>query len=134
MRRGTQGHVAVPRGPAQRAYVARIHTIYFYLLYIVKRSSAFAEEGLLTLLNVGYYIPDSFLYYFPCGTKFCVLLTVQATWRNVERRIKGPINRHASIVWSADHWIAIKPRALNRCVITAEMRRRGSHLSRRIVI
>ena len=29
MRRGTQGHVAAPRGPTQRAYVARIHYILF---------------------------------------------------------------------------------------------------------
>ena len=28
MRRGTRGHVAAPRGPTQRAYVARIYIIY----------------------------------------------------------------------------------------------------------
>ena len=28
MRRGTQGHVAAPRGPAQRADVAHIYHIY----------------------------------------------------------------------------------------------------------
>ena len=28
MRRGTQGHVAAPHGPAQRAYVARLYHIY----------------------------------------------------------------------------------------------------------
>ena len=34
VRRGTQGHVAEPRGPAQRAYVARfIYIIYFYYIY-----------------------------------------------------------------------------------------------------
>ena len=32
--RGTQGHVAEPRGPAQRAYVVRfIYIIYFYYIY-----------------------------------------------------------------------------------------------------
>ena len=36
MRRGTQGHVAAPRGPAQRTYVARIYLIYYYT-YIYKR-------------------------------------------------------------------------------------------------
>ena len=36
MRRGTQGHVAAPRGPAQRAYVARIYRIYYYYTYIYK--------------------------------------------------------------------------------------------------
>ena len=29
MRRGTQGHVAAPHGPTQRAYVARIYYILF---------------------------------------------------------------------------------------------------------
>ena len=33
MRRGTQGHVAAPRGPAQRAYVALLYIIYFYFTY-----------------------------------------------------------------------------------------------------
>ena len=32
VRRGTQGHVAEPHGPAQRAYVAR-YIYYIYLLY-----------------------------------------------------------------------------------------------------
>ena len=31
MRRGTQGHVAAPRGPAQRAYVARLYILYIYI-------------------------------------------------------------------------------------------------------
>ena len=31
MRRGTQGHVAAPRGPAQRAHVARY--ILYYIMY-----------------------------------------------------------------------------------------------------
>ena len=34
MRRGTQGHVAAPRGPAQRADVAR-YIYYINLLYIL---------------------------------------------------------------------------------------------------
>ena len=36
MRRGTQGHVAAPRGPTQRAYVARVYIVYIYNLYIYK--------------------------------------------------------------------------------------------------
>ena len=35
MRRGTQGHVAAPRGPAQRAYVAR-YIYYIYYIHIYK--------------------------------------------------------------------------------------------------
>ena len=39
MRRGTQGHVATPRGPAQRLRgVIYIHTyIYIYITYYSKR-------------------------------------------------------------------------------------------------
>ena len=36
MRRGTQGHVAAPRGPAQRAYVAPRFIIYIYNLSYIK--------------------------------------------------------------------------------------------------
>ena len=32
VRRGTQGHVAEPRGPAQRAYVA-LHIYYYFIIY-----------------------------------------------------------------------------------------------------
>ena len=35
VRRGTQGHVAEPRGPAQRAHVAR-YILYIYLFNIYK--------------------------------------------------------------------------------------------------
>ena len=37
MRRGTQGHVAAPRGPAQRAYVALLYIIYLFIIHIGKR-------------------------------------------------------------------------------------------------
>ena len=41
MRRGMQGHVAAPHGPAQRAYVARIYIIYNLFTKYIRRSSAF---------------------------------------------------------------------------------------------
>ena len=131
-RKATWQRHADPRS----AYVARnILIVYYYYIYISKRVLCPSLYGKgHTLRNRRVLLTRRFPKYFPCGTKFCVLLTVQATWRNVERRIKGPIDRHASIVWSADHRIAIKPRALNRSVITAEMRRRRSHLSRQIKI
>ena len=40
MRRGTQGHVAAPRGPAQFAYVARIYHIYYFITIYKKNSSS----------------------------------------------------------------------------------------------
>ena len=67
MRRGTQGHVAAPRGP-RTAYVARIYYIILLLLYIIKGFFNLAKMGrVLTLLNVGYYIPDIFLNIFRVG-------------------------------------------------------------------
>ena len=36
MRRGTQGHVAAPRGPTQRAYVVHVYIVYIYNLHIYK--------------------------------------------------------------------------------------------------
>ena len=36
MRRGTQGHVAAPRGPAQRAYVALYISYIWYYTYKYK--------------------------------------------------------------------------------------------------
>ena len=68
------------------------------------------------------------------GLKCCVLLTLQATWRNVERRIKGPIDRRVSIAWSTDHRIAIKTRAEIQSVITVVMRSGGAHPDRPIKI
>ena len=109
-----------------------IHILYIIIMF--RGSPVYKGTKILICSIQSMFYSEEFPKYFPCGTKFCVLLTVHATWRNVERRIKGPIDRHASIVWSADHRIAIKPRALNRSVITAEMRRRGSHLSRQIKI
>ena len=40
MRRGTQGHVAASRGPAQCAYVARIYHIYYFITIYKKNSSS----------------------------------------------------------------------------------------------
>ena len=51
----------------------------------------------LTLLNVGYYIPDILLSISPCGTNLHTILTFQATWREEERRIVRLIERWALI-------------------------------------
>ena len=49
MRRGTQGHVAAPRGPTQRAYVAHVYIIYIYKLSYIK--------GVFVLPYMGKVIP-----------------------------------------------------------------------------
>ena len=50
MRRGTQGHVAAPRGPTQRAYVARVYILYIFLIYIY-------IKGVFVLPYMGRVIP-----------------------------------------------------------------------------
>ena len=68
MRRGTQGHVAAPRGPAQRAYVARIYILYIILIYIYKEFFVLPYMGsVIPLETVGSYKPDGFLNIFRVG-------------------------------------------------------------------
>ena len=45
MRRGTQGHVAAPRGPAQRADVAHIYHIYGIIPIVIKCSLSSPYKG-----------------------------------------------------------------------------------------
>ena len=45
MRRGTQGHVAAPRGPAQRADVAHIYIVYSIILINIKCSLSSPYKG-----------------------------------------------------------------------------------------
>ena len=82
-----------PRGSATRAHTVPTWHIYdIYLIYYIyiNGSSAFPRwEGLLTLKIVGYYKPDDFLFYLPCGTNPHAILTFQVTWHNEERRIGG---------------------------------------------
>ena len=68
------------------------------------------------------------------GLIFFSLLTLQATWRSAERWIWRAIDRRTSIAWSADHRIEDHSTCVNRGVITATIRSRGSHLSRPIAI
>ena len=59
MRRGTQGHVAAPRGPAQRAYVARLYILY---IYNIKEVFVLPYMGrVIPLETVGYYKPDGLI-------------------------------------------------------------------------
>ena len=66
MQRGTQGHVAAPRGPAQRAYVARIYLIFYYT-YIYKwvfvlpyMGRLFKPDGFIIIIRVG--LTHSYLF------------------------------------------------------------------------
>ena len=62
MRRGTQGHVAAPHGPAQRAYVASLYILYIYNLTYIKEVFVLPYMGrVIPLETVGYYKPDGFI-------------------------------------------------------------------------
>ena len=73
MRRGTQGHVAAPHGPAQRLrgaiYLYISIYIYLFILYIRGFQPFLNGRGIRTSISVELYKPDGFHLPFPCGTK-----------------------------------------------------------------
>ena len=133
MRRGTQGHVAAPRGPAQRLRDA-LYILYnlFTILYKVLQLSLYGK-GYSSLINRRVLYPDDITFSFPCGTNPHETYLMQVTWTYAERRIERLINRRASIAWSADHR-KINRTCFNSVIITAVIDWRGSHLSRWIAI
>ena len=66
----------------------------------------------LTLLYVGYYIPDMLFYFSPCGTKSHTLLTFQVTWTYTRRRIGRGEEHGASIACACGPPAAIKTRGI----------------------
>ena len=67
MRRGTQGHVAAPRRPAQRLRGA-IH-IYIYLSYIIRFFVLSILGRVIPIRTVECYKPDGFIIIFGVGLK-----------------------------------------------------------------
>ena len=67
MRRGTQGHVAAPRGPTRRG--CDVLFIYIVIIWVIVHISIPYLEFKLTLLKVASYIPVNTLKFSPCGTK-----------------------------------------------------------------
>ena len=67
MRRGTQGHVAAPRGPAQRLRGAIY--IYIYLSYIIRFFVLPYMGRVIPIRTVGSYKPDGFIIIFGVGLK-----------------------------------------------------------------
>ena len=98
MRRGTQGHVAAPRGPAQRAYVARIYLIYYYYYIYSKRGLQPRLEGeginpLICRVLYTRHVPIFFSVWGLIPTPYLF----QVTWMHAVRRIDGADQYHASI-------------------------------------
>ena len=88
-----QGHVAEPRGPAQRlrgAYYIPIVYLY-YILYIQRGfQPSVARKGIHPLGSSGIINPTVITNFFRVGLKsHTVVLKLQATWSEERRRIDG---------------------------------------------
>ena len=89
MRRGTQGHVAEPRGPA------RVHAwhwgdvyTYIYLLYIGYSTYKHSIEELANRYNLPHLINPINLLFLHVGLWSLDFVWLQDAWRDVERRIE----------------------------------------------
>ena len=67
MRRGTQGHVAAPRGPAQHLHGVKY--IYIYISYIIRFFVLPYMGRVIPIRTVGSYKPDGFIIIFGVGLK-----------------------------------------------------------------
>ena len=128
VRRGTQGHVAEPRGPAQRAYVAHfLYLYYIYLSYIIRFFSLPYMGRVIPLEIVGSYKPDGFLNIFRVG-----LILPECRWRGMTRGVGSAAHRkiHTSI-W----WTRTTDRDQNtcdlKCIITMRLPATWRHQTRR---
>ena len=128
MRRGTQGHVAEPRGPAQRAYVARLYILYSYYLYSIKVFFVLPYMGrVIPLETVGSYKPNGFLNILRVG-----LILLECRWRGTTRGVGSAAHQkiHTSIGWTrtTDRDQTHKP---NRGIITVGSSATWQHRMRR---
>ena len=114
----------------------RVHTLYIFIIYISINGSLSSPiwGGSYSYKRSGIIYPTVSINKVRVGLIFFSLLTLQATWRSAERWIWRAIDRRTSIAWSADHRIEDHSTCVNRGVITATIRSRGSHLSRPIAI
>ena len=89
MRRGTQGHVAAPRGPAQVLAWHWGDTLYIYIFYYIGYSKykLFHRGTSLTYEFTSPYISDDSSCFSPCGTMFPRFLWLQDAWHDVAHRM-----------------------------------------------
>ena len=100
MRRGTQGHVAAPRGPTRplRGDVTRIIFTYIGdIIYIVFHLS----EEIIKSPNLSYVINSMPSFCFlRVGLSSTELFLMQVTWPLAVRWIERSAEHHASIAWT----------------------------------
>ena len=140
-----QGHVDATwhsgqRGSAKRAHVAPTWCgcdVHIYIYHKYKGYSTYKHSVLefkLTHIIAPHYKPDTFLWFFPCGTKFHTVFSVQDTWQTARRWIKQSTDYHAWITWTRGPSDPSNARDINRGVIKAVISYRGEHPDRQIVI
>ena len=118
VRRGTQGHVAEPRGPTRApawrggdtwALFVFNHNIMGYSTY---KSSDYRKIIIIPLISSHIINPPPSFIFLRVGLKSKEFLNVQVTWRRERRWIGWSIDHRASIGCTHGPPIAIKARAL----------------------
>ena len=131
MRRGTQGHVAAPRGPAQRGDVAHIYIVYSIILINIKCSLSSPYKG-----GSYPYLRSGIIYPTVSINKTCVGLKLSLTYLTgyVARRQASDraVDRTTSVD-RVDSWITgfNQKHVLNRRVMTVGSDATWQHLRRR---
>ena len=99
MRRGTQGHVAEPRGPAQRLRGA-YYILYSYITYsIMGIQPPVYREGIRPLRSSGVINPTILFFYF-CVGLIHTAVKMQVTWSLEVRWIGRSAESLAPIKWT----------------------------------
>ena len=116
MRRGTQGHVALPRGherlPAWRG--CDVDTYYIYYLYLYSKVYSSSNYRKTKVLNLPFHLR---LYtrespeFLPCGIILLCVIWLQATWQPLVRRIDITWNTWRRCGGRAAHWSEIYARS-----------------------
>ena len=130
MRRGTQGHVAAPRGPAQRAHVARYILYYIMYTYINGSLSSPIWGGSYPSRSSGLINPTILILFLRVG--LIPTLYLPCRWRGATRgvgsrgrSIDGRRSRGARTTESDQRHV------LNKIIITALIDATWRHHARR---
>ena len=111
MRRGTQGHVALPRGharwPAWHGWCvhASSHIIYIHI-NIMFRGPPCIRGQMINSLYSSYLIYWKISSFSRCGTNVLWFVLIADAWRRMDRWIMNAMERVASMQWTWVHQIA----------------------------
>ena len=126
-----------PRGSATRwlrnADVTFIFIFIVIIRVIVYISIPYSEFN-LTHIIAPHYKRDAFLLFFPCGTKFHTVFSVQDMWQTARRWIKQSSDYRAWIAWTRGPLDPSNTRGINKGVITVVIESCGEHPDCQIAI